>query len=297
MKELYHYNENHDPKTGRFTSGPGGRKYVDKDDNLTDAGIERYREILAKDHDAAVSKYDNSIVELNKAEAGVVRRNGEEYVKKGSTFTRFTDQDETLDHKRKYVSVTEEDRKRYGQVAKEGFLGSKQLDKLKEVQYTATKDVKVAQGHAVVDYVIDHYGDLKVSEYGKLSDDDVKVIRTALDKAFGGNNIKNVYSDPNKFDFAFDLDLDNYKGKDKKILEAAVQYASTRDNVLSTLYQDVLMASSSEHNPTLDHFAKLGYDAIVDVEDAEWANYPLILLDPVSSVKHKRTKPFNKDEL
>lgn len=283
MSELYHFNPFHDRKTGRFT---------DKNGNLTTAGIVRYKELLARDHSKATQFFDTTGAELEKTKAGVYQRGDDDYIKKGSTFTRFTDKDETLDNTRKYVSITEEDRKRYGQVAKEGFLGFTDIENILEVQYTAKKDLRVAQGHAVVDYIIDHYGDMKVSEYGKLGEEDVKVVRTALDQVFGGNNIKSIYSDQNKFDLAYDLDLKNYTGKDKKILEAAVQYASTRDKVLSTLYQDVLMASPSDRNPTLDHFAKLGYDAIVDVEDAEWANYPLILLNPGKSVKYKRQRPF-----
>lgn len=277
MSELYHFNPFHDRKTGRFT---------DKNGNLTTAGIVRYKELLARDHSKATQFFDTTGAELEKTKAGVYQRDGDDYIKKGSTFTRFTTKDEPLDHKRKYVSITEDDRERYGEVAREGMLGFKDIDNMLEVQYTAKKDLRVAQGHAVVDYIMEHYGDLTVSEYGKLSKDDVAVIRTALDTAFGGNKIKNVYDDPNEFDLSYDLELKNYKGKDKKVLEAAVQYATTRDNVLSTLYQDVLMASPSDRNPTLDHFAKLGYDAIVDVEDAEWANYPLILLNPGKSVKY-----------
>lgn len=284
MNELYHFNPFHDRKTGRFT---------DKNGNLTEAGIRRYHEILERDHDNATKFFDTTGVELNKSRAGVVKRNGEEYVKKGSTFTRYTDASEKLDHNRKYVSVTDEDAESYHEVAAEGFLGLKDLNNIKKVQYTATKDLRVASGKAVVDYLLDKYGDTKVTDVAdkiKLSDDDLKVISEVHDKIYGGNSVRDVLADKNKFDLSYDLELKNYTGKDRKVLEAAMQYATTRDKIMSNFYAQQLMDSPMKNNPTFRHFAKLGYDAIVDVEDAEWANYPLILLDPVSSVKNKRTK-------
>ena len=38
MSELYHFNPNHDPITGRFTSGSGSSRYYTKDGSLTPAG-------------------------------------------------------------------------------------------------------------------------------------------------------------------------------------------------------------------------------------------------------------------
>ena len=147
MSERYHFNPYHDRKTGRFT---------DKNGNLTTAGLQRYKEILRRDHTKATQFFDTAGAALEKTKAGVYQRDGEDYIKKGSTFTRFTDKDETVDNTRKYVSITEEDRKRYGQVAKEGFLGFTDIENIREVQYTAKKDLRVAQGHAVVDYIIEH---------------------------------------------------------------------------------------------------------------------------------------------
>jgi hypothetical protein len=38
-------------------------------------------------------------------------------------------------------------------------------------------------------------------------------------------------------------------------------------------------------NEISEHYKKLGYDAIVDIEDSGFADYPIILLDPKNSVK------------
>lgn len=295
MSELYHKgggNPWHD-FLGRFTFRPGGRRsaYVDKDGNLTDSGIEQYKTIVNRDREAAKDYFDKKFIEGEKARAGVISKNGEEYVKKGSTFTRYADSSEKLDHKRKYVSVTKEDESSYHEVALEGALGIQDINKIKEFKYTAVKDIKVASGRAVVEHLLDKYGDMKVSEVFKrteANEDDMKVVRTALENVFGGEDVRSIQKDTNRFDLVYDLDLNKYKGDDRKVLEAAMQYASTRDRAMSGFYNQKLMTEPTENNPTFDHFVKLGYDAIVDVEDAEWANYPLILLDPASSVRMKK---------
>lgn len=280
MSELYHFNPFHDRKTGRFT---------DKNGNLTTAGIVRYKELLARDHSKATQFFDTTGAALEKTKAGVYQRDGDDYIKKGSTFTRFTNTDETLDSSHKYVSITDEDRSHYSEVAREGFLGFKDIENIREVQYTAKDDLRVAQGHAVVDYLLEKYGDIKIDDVSKramLSEDDKKVVSSALDIAFGGDDIRAIQKDANDTDLVFDLDPKNYSGEDRKVIDAIQQYASTREKIMSAFYNSKLMTEPMEKNPTFDHFAKLGYDAIVDVEDSDWANYPLILLNPGKSVKY-----------
>ena len=143
--------------------------------------------------------------------------------------------------------------------------------------------------------MLDKYGDTKISDISKralLSKDDKKVINTILNTAFGGDDIKAMQRDINNTDLVFDLDPKKYKDEDRKVIDAIQQYASTREKIMTAFYSSKLMTEPMENNPTFDHFAKLGYDAIVDVEDAEWANYPLILLNPSNAVKYKRERPF-----
>lgn len=308
MSELYHYNHYHD-RRGRFTSGPSGigkivsnilpKRYMDRDGNLTEAGLKRYKEILDRDRDVGAYDAGEYAKRLDISKSGVVTQNDETYIKKGSTFTRFTDKDEKIDHRRKYVSITDEDRKAYGQVAKEGFLGLKNTDKIREIQYTAVKDLRVAQGKDVSKFLLDKYGDTKVSDmmiakHGEFSKDDINRFKSGLLSEFGGDDVRSVQADKNKFDLSYDLDVDNYRGKDRKLVESALATANLRDKVLDNFYGEKLMDAPMKNNPTFNHYLKAGYDAIVDVEDEGWAQYPLILLDPATSVKHKKTSPYTE---
>lgn len=299
MSELYHYNHYHD-RRGRFTSGPSGigkivsnilpKRYMDRDGNLTEAGLKRYKEILDRDRDVRAYDAGEYAKRLDISKSGVVTQNDETYIKKGSTFTRFTDRNEKIDHRRKYVSITDEDRKEYSQAAKEGQLGFENTDKIREIQYTAVKDLRVATGDDVNNFLLDKYGDMKVSDVFKRSEataDDLKVVRTSLDRVFNGDDVKSIQKDIHNFDYVYDLPTSNYKGKDRKVINAAMQYASTRDKVMNGFYNQKLMTEPTENNPTFNHYLKAGYDAVVDVEDAAWAQYPLILLDPANSVVKK----------
>ena len=75
--------------------------------------------------------------------------------------------------------------------------------------------------------------------------------------------------------------------KDTQIIEAAQKMAFNQNTKEMGTFIHEVFGNNKTMREISDHYTKLGYDAIVDIEDSGFADYPVILLDPEKSVKLK----------
>lgn len=252
VNELYH----HGIKGQRW----GVRRYQDANGYLTEAGLSRYRQKL-------VSKYKKNKtyvkrqqkVDKAKQESGIVVGSNDDTIKSGSKIYRYADAGETLDSNRKYASLTFDDRVRYSQAALDGKLYLKDESTMTEYIYEAATDLKVASGKNVCDYVFSKYGNTKLRELYDISNDLLLSYRMDADKV-------------------------KLSKKDKQIMESAQRTAYQTEELIGRFLNNTIMSKETS-NDIMEHYRKLGYDAIVDLEDSGGADYPIILLDPKKSVK------------
>ena len=113
MSEFYHW--------GIHGMRWGIRRYQNKDGTLTPAGKKRYGEALSKITSVDWDKY----VEIGKEKAGVSRVDANtDIIKRGSSINRYATSNETLDSRRKYASLTNDDRDLYRDQIVLGGIGS-----------------------------------------------------------------------------------------------------------------------------------------------------------------------------
>lgn len=219
MAEFYH----HGVKGQKW----GVRRYRNKDGTLTPAGKKR----------AAQNR--------KKPDAYVIR--------KGTDFYRLSStKDEDL-KKRIYASPSTEDKHSYDEMF-DGLWGY-DPDKMYNHVYTLTKDIKVAKGREVTDYLVKKYGDVR---------------------------IKDIYKQERTFDY-------DRMTLDQKHLKLLV-YGS-RNKEYQKFLNDTMM-DKAINDEVVKEFSKRGYDAITDPEDYSSFEKPMILLNPHKSVKKKTTTPF-----
>lgn len=192
-------------------------------------------------------------VELDKKKAGLNKN----VLKEGSEIHRIANSEEKIDSKRKYASITDSDLGQYEEYA--SALG---LDPNKDIStftYTAIKDLKIADGKKVVDDVLNKYGDVRI-----------KNIHNTLETY---KNIDIPYLDENKI---------------KKISEK--EYIHIIEKEYDSFIEDVM---KTKMNDIIKDYKKKGYDAIVDIEDMKFADFPIILLNPKESIKLKKEYKWN----
>ena len=176
----------------------------------------------------------------------------DELISKGTKIHRVANTHETIDGRRKYVSITDNDRADYLDDAITDIymrqMGSTirslpiDYDKsVSEFTYEAKRDLRVASGERVVKDIVSKYGNESVQS---IIDD------------YMNSKYDNLNSDSK----------------------------ATLDSMIEQVYETFMQKHG---NDIISDYRKQGYDAIVD--PADWiggiAEYPVILLNPKDSIK------------
>lgn len=231
------------------------RKYVNEDGSLNDAGKKLYKEIYG----SAPSTKNQAL-----KEHGIEEGENYDVIKKGSSFQRISNE-ETVDSTRKYMSILRDDNDSYEQ-----DYEALPLDFGKGIykyNYSANRDLKIANGKAVMDRLVDKYGDVSVkkiySEYNLSKGKDIINSTSLLEK---------------------DVKLRWMSQHKDEVEKAMITFA--KDN-MGNSYN-----SGRKTSDIMDYFAKKGYDAMIDPEDAVQYQYPLIIFNP-----GKNTRVANKTKI
>lgn len=216
----------------------GIRRFQNEDGSLTPAGRERYG-------------YDDDIT-----------------LKTGTEVTRYANE-EALDDRRKYVSLTNtDDMREYDYYAREGLLPLDIYKNAYMYNYELTKDAKIASTRQVTDYIVDKYGNKSIkelSENGKYLVYYEKDIKKFYDEV-KNTKLKDIY-DYNKMHNSKETD-----GVQSYVLGEAIVRSMRNESVRSDVFKE---------------FSKRGYDGIIDVEDywGDVADMPIVMLNPKRSMK------------
>jgi len=256
----------------------GVRRFQNADGTRTNAGKKRERQ-ARKDNrpieERALERYSKP---LNAADTKWVERrdqqlrkagvstgaDGDDRIAVGSKLTRFTtNPNETLDRP-KYASLTKVDKTAYRRLADEGALGGKKGNAVYEMTLTAVSELRVANGKTVASHIVDRYGNEKLkSDWAKYN---ALKIQDNYDRILQDMSKSKTHKDVGKY--AFQLRRDVFDG-----------------------LQQALYTNKGTQKEVLDHFAKKGYDAVVDA--ADWAGgftYPVIVMnaDKIKTTKVTR---------
>lgn len=246
----------------------GVRRFQNADGTLTAAGRKRYRQIL-KDQDLDdTSDYVNGMWRNTKyqvKDAGVHIGRKYDKIKKGSKLQRLADDQDVIGDRRKYVSILPEDNKEYETIFDE--LGIQNLDKAMNYTLATTKDLKVAKGKDVAEYILDRYG---------------------------SNDIKSAFKLTIDAEYVPVIKYENLKTQEDKDFIGALKESTTRaQKEVNKFFAGKLYKDVDTSTAVLNHYKDLGYDAVIDVEDWGYTDYPLILLDPKNSVSLIESKSLN----
>lgn len=256
--ELYH----HGIKGQKW----GVRRYQRLNGTLTRAGKARLARIREESDKRMTKEGRNRIdsagarsaayVEAEKTKAGIssTSDNGVDRISKGSSIYRIANSNEPLDSKRKYASLTEGDRTTYQTYW--DWLGADWDKPVSEYTYTASKDLKVANGKNVTEYILNKYG---TKRYRQLLSE--STLADGIYSYDPHTKSKTISDEDQKWLSEF-----RQSGREKAETYIVTKLRNNLDKII-------------------DDFKRQGYDAIVDIEDSRIiADYPVILLDPSNSV-------------
>lgn len=139
------------------------RRYQNPDGTLTALGRRRLN--LDKDF----SSYAGSKLRLKNTmhpykKRGLVEdKNGDYIIKEGTSLGRYATSKDKIDERKKYVFVNgTNDEKRYKIFAADNQLDFDVKEGINKYNYTAIKDLKIADSEKVAKYIVDTYGDERI---------------------------------------------------------------------------------------------------------------------------------------
>lgn len=254
----------------------GVRRFQNKDGTLTAAGKKRYTNLdgtLTKEGKEIVygaaknilgtentrrsikDRKDKKQTSITKAGIKNISDIDANILQKGSTLARTANSGESIDSKRKYVSLTESDIDKYYDMFE--YLPIDMNKPVSQYFYKTNKDLKIATGEKVVRDLLDTYGNKTLKQFDK--------------------DVKEIGTDPSLYI------VPDRKGK-KEMNQWYMKYPGEAADKVRTFLKDTLSKHMDEISAK---YIKEGYDAIVDAED--WYGdsgfqYPMILLNPKESV-------------
>lgn len=187
-------------------------------------------------------------------------------IKKGTQAYRIASENESYtDHKRKYMSVTQRDRKIYDSDAtalptEYGSLG--------EYTNEFVVDAKVRSGESVIQDLISKYGDDDISRVYEYEKD--------LRKRHADFEERSKYIEDDTYGWFED---------DDAMIDQWENDSANRDKISKW----VSSTMNRYENEVVDYYKKQGYDVIVDPWDyiTDLTEMPIIVLDPSKTVKNK----------
>lgn len=184
--------------------------------------------------------------------AGITQGKNHDTIKKGAKLGRIANSGEKIDSKRKYAYLTKNDSQSYSEMY--DMIGLDMTKPISTYEYSASKNLKVKHADEVVKDAVKKYGDISIKQ---LYDNDL-------------------------------LEISPYFHKSGK-LNADEQFIKEQSEKghkwLNTVMED-------HGQDLLSDYKKEGFDAIIDPEDVGAAEYPIILLDPKSSIKLEKEKKW-----
>lgn len=268
--ELYH----HGVKGQKW----GVRRYQNKDGSLTSAGKARLEAAghLNKEYMVTKKLDDETFSNRKKRieDAGIHKKSDDDdIIKKGSKLYRITGSDEDVGEKRKYASLTDNDYQTYQEVFDALEFDPNSQDMHLD-RYEAKRDLKLANNENVAKYIVDKYGDMPVkdliekSEFGPRKQEMTEFINKKWDV-----KVRDIYTSERNVETLL---------KDNATKEDALKFEIAKKS--SSYFRRNVLTNESTNSKVFEHYRKLGYDAIADIEDGEFADYPVVLLNPKESV-------------
>lgn len=224
-------------------------------------------------------------------------------LKKGSIVNRIAG-DEGIDSRRKYVSITDDDKVYYD----EDYYWLPIKGTPNQYEYELTKDAKVASYNNVINHVIENYGHLTLSqlnigehELGHVGNKQaVDRMMQQVKDMYGDTPVKELYKDY-YLTQRIRSQVPTINPKTHEWIEApSPRWLKDRANIsheaLKLLLNKTLMNKSTS-DKVFDKYKADGYDLIVDVEDKiSGFDMPMIVLDPSKTLKLKKKTPLKHED-
>jgi hypothetical protein len=232
----------------------GIRRFQNKDGTLTPEGIKHIKEKTELiGNNFRPSDKDYVVKDIR--DAGIIQGKNYDTIKKGAKIGRLANSGEPIDSKRKYAYLTSNDKNTYSEYY--DAIGIDPTLPISTYEYAAKKKLKVKHATDIVDEIVNKYGDA---------------------------TIKQLYNNDLMYAIADTAYKKKKLNKDEKFVE---DYSEKGRQWVNETLKD-------HGNELLSEYKNQGYDAVIDPEDVgSVADYPIILLDPKSSIKlEKESKWF-----
>lgn len=263
----------------------GVRRYQNYDGTLTTAGKKRYNQLYDKVYTEPHYRYEYEVEEdINKV--GVSHKNDrEDIIRKGSVLQRRARVDEPHNNKPKHMSITDIDNYDYGSMSWE-YLGIEDYydDEIKT--YQLKRDIKVANAKTTMEHLLKQIGNKTLNEYVDLNaqkSKNGKQIINDLLKYMANIPIKELINTDLRYQDEIRSGMKKKLAKDIYMQRRYEAMKIVNDKAMKTFMQD-----HDTRDKVIKELSKKGYDAMIDIEDYPWAEYPLIIFKPKNVANLKK---------